>query len=129
MARPRGGDQGALGVALAILMTGVLAAASLVVDGGRALAARRHAANVAEGAARAAVAAQLGRHVDPRLAAEAARRHAAAAGIAAADIDVAVYDDEVHVVVTERRAAVFAALGGVENLTMRGEGAARATYD
>jgi Flp pilus assembly protein TadG len=128
MAR-HGGDRGAIGVALAILMTGVLAAASLVVDGGRALAARRHAANVAEGAARAALAVQPGREVDHRLAAEAARRHAAAAGIAAADVDVAVSDGEVHVVVTERRAAVFLALGGIENLVMRGEGAARTTYD
>jgi Flp pilus assembly protein TadG len=125
----RGGDRGAIGVALAILMVGVLAAASLIVDGGRALAARRYAANVAEGAARAAVAAQPGRDVDPRLAAEAARRHAAAAGIAAADVDVEVSDGEVHVVVTARREAVFLALGGVESLTMRGEGAARATYD
>jgi hypothetical protein len=35
----------------------------------------------------------------------------------------------VHVVVTERRTAVFLALGGVEDLTMRGQGAAQTTYD
>jgi Flp pilus assembly protein TadG len=129
MARRLRGERGAIGVALAILMTGVLAAASLVVDGGRALAARRHAANVAEGAARAAVAAQLGRDIDLRVAATAARRHAAAAGIAARDVAVSVSAGEVHVVVTERRTAVFLALGGVEDLTMRGQGAAQTTYD
>jgi hypothetical protein len=32
------------------------------------------------------------------------------------------------VVVTERRTAVFLALGGVDELTMRGRGAARTTF-
>jgi Flp pilus assembly protein TadG len=128
MRRQRHRDRGAIGVALAILMTGVLAAAALVVDGGRALAARRHAANTAEGAARAAVAAQLGREIDPRLATAAARRHALAAGVPATDVSVSVADGEVHVTVTERRTAVFLALGGVDELTMRGEGAARTTF-
>jgi Flp pilus assembly protein TadG len=129
MATRATGEHGAIGIALAILMTGVLAAAALVVDGGRALAARRHAANTAEGAARAAVAAQLGRDIDSIVATEAARRHAGAAGIDTADVAVSVADGEVRVVVTERRRAVFLGIGGVEELTMRGEGAARTTFD
>jgi len=129
MATRATGEHGAIGIALAILMTGVLAAAALVVDGGRALAARRHAANTAEGAARAAVAAQLGRDIDSIVATEAARRHAGAAGIDVADVAVSVADGEVRVVVTERRRAVFLGIGGVEELTMRGEGAARTTFD
>jgi Flp pilus assembly protein TadG len=127
--RPRHrSDRGAIGVALAILLVGVLAAAALVVDGGRAMAARRHAANTAEGAARAAVAAQPGRDIDLALATAAARHHALAAGVPAADITVSVVDGEVRVVVTERRTAVFLALGGVDELTMRGRGAARTTF-
>jgi hypothetical protein len=116
-------------VALAVLMTGVLGSAALIVDGGRALAARRHAANTAEGAARAAIAAQLGHELDLRLATDAARRHASAAGVPATDVAVSIHGDEVHVVVTERRSAVFLALGGVDQLTMRAAGSARTTFD
>jgi Flp pilus assembly protein TadG len=123
------GSTGAVGVALALLMIGVLAAAGLVFDAGRAMAARRHAANVAEGAARAAIAAQLGREINVDVASRAALHHAAGAGISADQVVVSVRGEEVRVVVTERRDAVFLTLGGIEQMTMRGEGAARTTFD
>ncbi|MCY7300340.1 MAG: pilus assembly protein TadG-related protein, partial [Ilumatobacteraceae bacterium] len=45
-------DGGAISVVMVILLVRVLGGAGLVVDGGRALGARRHASNTAEAAAR-----------------------------------------------------------------------------
>lgn len=131
------GDQGSVsGVWMMFMLVVVLAAAGLVFDGGRALQGERYAANVAAGAARAGVAAQtlasleqLGGplQLDPAVAQDAALRHAAAAGIAAADVAVVVAGGDVTVTVTVRRQAVFIALAGSPELIMRATGTARFT--
>ena len=137
--RPRmcRGDEGSVsGVWMMFMLIIVLAAAGLVFDGGRALQGERYAANVAAGAARAGVAAQtlasleqLGGplQLDPAVAQDAALRHAAAAGIAAADVAVVVAGGDVTVTVTVRRQAVFIALAGSPELIMRATGTARFT--
>jgi hypothetical protein len=131
------GDEGSVsGVWMMFMLIIVLAAAGLVFDGGRALQGERYAANVAAGAARAGVAAQslasleqLGGplQLDPAVAQDAAVRHAAAAGIAAADVAVVVAGGDVAVTVTVRRQAVFIALAGNPELVMHATGTARFT--
>lgn len=125
-------DRGSLSVVMMFLVVITLAAAGLIVDGGRAMAARRHAANTAEAAARWAVATQsLSTGFDPDTAASLARSHAERAGVAPADIDVTVRyrpEPEIVVTVTEHRTAVFAALGGVDELTVRATGSAIYVY-
>jgi Flp pilus assembly protein TadG len=48
-------DRGSISVILVFLVVIALGGAGLIVDGGRAMSARRHASNTAEAAARAAV--------------------------------------------------------------------------
>lgn len=108
-----------------LLLVVVLGGAGLVVDGGRAMAARRHAANVAEGAARAgASTVSPSTGLDPRRAAAAALDHATRAGISSADVRVAVSGDTVTVTVIERRRTVFLVLGGLTTLTVHATGSA-----
>jgi Flp pilus assembly protein TadG len=125
-------DRGALSVVMMFLVVVTLAAGGLIVDGGRALAARRHAANTAEAAARWAVATQsLSTGFDPDTAASLAHSHAERAGIAPGDIDVVVRyrpEPEIVVTITERRDAVFLALGGADELTVRATGSAMYVY-
>jgi Flp pilus assembly protein TadG len=125
-------DRGSLSIVMMFLVVITLAAGALILDGGRAMAARRHAANTAEAAARWAVATQsLSTGFDPDSAASLARAHAERAGVAPADIDVAVRyrpEPEIVVTITEHRTAVFAALGGADDLTVRATGSAMYVY-
>lgn len=128
-------DRGSLSVMLTVLVLVTLAGGGLVVDGGRAMAARRHAANTAEAAARTAVSrSSLTAGFDPDRAVELAVDHAVRSGVDPADVDVTVRtgptgEPEVVVTVVERRTTVFLALGGAEQLTVRASGAATFLYD
>ncbi|MBI5089711.1 MAG: hypothetical protein HZB15_12885 [Actinobacteria bacterium] len=125
-------DRGSLSIVMMFLVIITLAAAALIVDGGRAMAARRHAANTAEAAARWAVATQsLSTGFDPDTAASLARSHAERAGIAPGDVEVEVRyrpEPEIVVTITEHRTAVFLALGGADDLTVRATGSAMYVY-
>lgn len=128
-------DRGSLTVMLAVLVLVTLGGGALVVDGGRAMAARRHAANTAEAAARTAVArTSLTDGFDPDRAVELAVDHAVRSGVAPGDVEVTVRtgptgQPEVVVTIVERRTAVFLALGGADELTVRATGAATFLYE
>jgi Flp pilus assembly protein TadG len=125
----RRADRGDLLVSLMLLVVVVLAGAGLIVDGGRVMAARRHASNIAEGAARAAVSSTTPvRDFQPDTAREAAIDHAVRSGISAGDVAVVVRDGSVTVTVTERRRSVFLVLGGWETVTVQGTGTATVVY-
>jgi Flp pilus assembly protein TadG len=92
-----------------------LGAAGLVVDGGRALAARRHAAGTAEAAARFAITRQsLTTSFDSDAAVEIRNR--------------ADGRPEIVVTITERPTAIVLGLAGVESLTVHATGSAIAVY-
>lgn len=122
------GDRGVIGVSMMLLVTVTLGGAALIVDGGRALAARRHAAGVAEAAAREAVSAQsLALGFDPDAAVRVARSFAERSGIAPSDITVRIGTapsgaPEVEVTIVERRRTVFLVLGAVDEMTVRATG-------
>ena len=125
----RRADRGDLLVSLMLLVVVVLAGAGLIVDGGRVMAARRHASNIAEGAARAAVSSTTPvRDFQPDTAREAAIDHAVRSGISVGDVAVVVRDGSVTVTVTERRRSVFLVLGGWETVTVQGTGTATVVY-
>ncbi|MFZ9630199.1 MAG: pilus assembly protein TadG-related protein, partial [Ilumatobacteraceae bacterium] len=116
-------------VSLMLLVVVVLAGAGLIVDGGRVMAARRHASNVAEAAARAAVSSTTPVRSYTESAARAAALDAAArSGVEPADVVVVVRLESVTVTITERRRSVFLVLGGWETVTVRGTGTARVVY-
>lgn len=122
-------DRGSISVVMVLLLVVVFAGAGLIVDGGRAMTARRHAANTAEAAARAAVStATPVSGFDPTTARAAAISHAARAGVAARDVKVVVGADFVTVTVTERRDTVFLILGGKSTMTVTASGTARVVY-
>ena len=122
-------DRGAISVVMTLLLVIALAGAGLIVDGGRAMVARRHASNTAEAAARAAVStATPVSGFDRETARDAAIEYANRAGIATADVAVDVGVDYVTVTVTERRSTVFLILGGQEVMTVRATGTARVAY-
>lgn len=124
-----GADRGDLLVSLMLLVVVVLAGAGLIVDGGRVMAARRHASNIAEGAARAAVSSTTPvRDFQPDTARQAAIDHAVRSGIGVGDIAVEVGLDSVTVTITERRRSVFLVLGGWETVTVQGVGSATVVY-
>lgn len=122
-------DRGAISVVLMFLLMIAFAGAGLIVDGGRAMVARRHASNTAEAAARAAVStATPVSGFDRETARAAAIEYANRAGAATADVEVDVGVDYVTVTVTERRSTVFLILGGQETMTVRATGTARVAY-
>ena len=122
-------DRGAIAIVMIILLVMVLGGAGLVVDGGRALAARRHASNTAEAAARAAVStATPVAGFDRDAARRAALSYAARAGVPASDVRVVGGVDYVTVTIVERRDTVFLILGGQETMTVQASGTARVTY-
>lgn len=127
-------DRGSLSVVLMLITVVVFGGAALVVDGGRALTARRHAANVAEASARAAVASQsLSTGFDADRATGVAREHAERSGVEAGDVVVEIRtgvtgEPEIVVTITERRRTVFLVLGGASDLTVRASGAATFLY-
>lgn len=129
---PVGRDVGALSIVMMFLTVIVLGGAALIVDGGRALTARRHAANTAEAAARSAVADQsLTGGFDADSAAAIARAYAERSGIEPADVQVRVLyqpEPEVTVTITEHRTTVFMILGGADQLTVRATGSATFVY-
>jgi len=112
-----------------LLLVVALGGAGLVVDGGRTMAARRHASNTAEAAARAAVAtATPVASFDPVIARSAALSYARRAGVRASDVRVVVGVDFVRVTITERRSTVFLVLGGRSTLTVTATGIARVVF-
>lgn len=127
-------DRGSLTIISMFLLVIALSGAALIVDGGRALAARRHAANTAEAAARFAVADQsLTAGFDENLAVAVARSHAQRSGVDAGDVTVAIRTDqagrpEVVVTVTEHPTTVFLVLGGRADMTVSATGAATFVY-
>jgi Flp pilus assembly protein TadG len=124
-----GHDRGSISVVMSIMLVMVLSGAGLVVDGGRAMAARRHASNIAEAAARAAVStATPVSGFDPATARSAAIDYATRAGVDPVDVVVEVRPDAVRVTVTERRRTVFLVLGGRSTMTVRATGVARVVY-
>lgn len=124
-----GRDRGAISVVMVILLVMVFGGAGLVVDGGRALVARRHASNTAEAAARAAVSALSPVTGFNRDAARvAAMSYATRAGVATADVRIEVGANFVTVTIVERRDTVFLILGGEETMTVEASGTARVTY-
>lgn len=129
MACQRSADRGSIALIMMLMLVVVLAGAGLIVDGGRAMIARRHASNTAEAAARAAVStATPVSGIEPEAARQAAMRYAALAGIEAGDIEVIVGTDVVTVTVVERRRTVFLVLGGIQTMTVRATGTARLHY-
>jgi Flp pilus assembly protein TadG len=122
-------DRGAISVAMVFLLTLVLSGGGLILDGGRAMVARRHAANIAEAAARVAVStATPVQPFDMSQAQDLAMDFAGRAGIPASDVVVTVSPDVVTVTVTERRRAIFLAFGGVPSMTVRATGHARVVF-
>lgn len=127
-------DRGAFGAAALVLVVVTLGGAALVVDGGRAMAARRYAANTAEAAARVGAATADPRHgLDPQAAVAAARSHAERSGVGPSDLSVTVGRDaagrpEVVVTITARRRTVMLVLAGAEVLTVRATGSAVPLY-
>jgi len=112
-----------------LLLVMALAGGGLILDGGRAMVARRHASNTAEAAARAAVSTATPVSGFDRVSARAAAVvYASRAGVSAADIEVEVGLDYVTVTITERRSTVFLILGGQETMTVRATGTARVAY-
>ncbi len=126
---PANADRGVIGVMLCMLVIVCLAGAGLVVDGGRALIARRHASNTAEAAARAGVATGSPlTGLDPRAAQAAAVSYAVRSGVPSTDVSVVVDAGTVAVTIVERRATVFLILGGQSTITVRAIGTARFEY-
>ncbi len=122
-------DRGEVAVVLMMLVLITLLGAALVVDGGRAMSARRHASNVAEAAARAAVStATPVDPLDPVAARRAAFAYTTRSGIPATDVSVIVRADRVRVTIVERRSAIFLALSGQSQLTVRASGEARLVF-
>ena len=122
-------DRGSLAIAMMFLVIITLVGGGMLVDGGRVLAARQHAFNIAQGAARSAAA--LGAPMDPVDAAtarSAAMSYAQRAGIAASDVSVSTVRGVVTVTVVERRSAVFTALVGKANFTVRAVGVAELVW-
>ena len=119
-------ERGEIGPVMILYVVIILAAAGLVFDGGRLLAAKRDAANRAEAAARAAAATLSPvAGLDPDTARTAAVEYLAAVGVPTNDATVIVIGDEVIVTVTEHRPQVFFALAGITNAAVTSTGRAR----
>jgi Flp pilus assembly protein TadG len=125
-------DRGSLSIVMMFLIIVVLGGAALVVDGGRAMTARRHAANTAEAAARSGVASQsLAVGFDADAAAAVARSVALRSGVEGADVDVRFVDGtrpQLIVTITEHPGTVFLVLGGADEMTVRASGSAIFVY-
>lgn len=123
-------ERGTVTVFVAVFMIALLAVAGLVIDGGRTLAARREAANIAESAARAgaqaidehAARAGEGARIDPAAARRRAETYLASSGHSGT---VSVEGDTVLVEVTIERRLFILGLTGLGDVTVRAHGAAR----
>lgn len=126
----RRADDGQVTPFVVLLTVALLLCAGLVVDGGRILTARREAADVAGGAARAGAQAvsvdelrASGRQVlDPGQARAEAEAYLAQAGRTG---DVEVSGDTVRVTVRETTSMVILGIAGLVDRTVSGTGVAR----
>jgi Flp pilus assembly protein TadG len=124
------GDAGNASIILVLITPAIFGVAGLVVDGGRALNARQHAANHAEQAARAAadvvdvdaIRTGAGLAIDPLPARSAAERYLAAAG-ATGTVSLGVQFVTVTVKATTQTA--FFAVIGVNHISVTGTATAR----
>ncbi len=132
--RGRERDRGTIGVLLMLVVVICLGAGGLVVDGGRAMGARRHAANTAEGAARYAVSSQsLSAEINAAVLRSRALDFAVRSGVGAGNVTVEVdLADPAHpvvrVTITEEVRSVFLTLAGTDVLAVRATGSARFVY-
>lgn len=127
----RPGDDGMVAVLTVLLAVALFALAGLVIDGGRAIAARQHAADLAGQAARAGadsldLTAYRSSGID--LLDAPAARAAACAFVAAAEpgdsCQATVNGDTITVLVTTRTPTVLLGLIGYDTFTTRGEASA-----
>ena len=116
------GEHGSLSAFLAVLSAGLLVLVGLVVDGGRALVAKRHAVDVAEQAARVGAdqlsidALRAGRFsIDPAQAVMAVDRYLASA---ASQGSISVTGDTVTVRVTGDVSTVILGMVGIRQLAV-----------
>jgi Flp pilus assembly protein TadG len=124
------GDAGNASIILVLITPAIFGVAGLVVDGGRALNARQHAANQAEQAARAgadavdvdAIRTGNGLAIDPLAARSAADRYLAAAG---ATGTVSLGPQSVTVTVRASTQTAFFAVIGVKHISVTGTATAR----
>jgi Flp pilus assembly protein TadG len=124
------GDVGNASIILVLITPAIFGVAGLVVDGGRALNARQHAANQAEQAARAAADAVdvdairtgAGLAIDPLAARRAAERYLAGAG---ATGTVSLGPQSVTVTVKASTQTAFFAIIGVNHISVTGTATAR----
>jgi Flp pilus assembly protein TadG len=124
------GDAGNASIILVLITPAIFGVAGLVVDGGRALNSRQHAANQAEQAARAAADAVdvdairtgAGLAIDPLAARSAAERYLAAAG---ATGTVSLGPQSVTVTVKASTQTAFFAVIGVNHISVTGTATAR----
>jgi Flp pilus assembly protein TadG len=120
-------ERGAVTVFVAIVTVALLAVAGLVTDGGRILAARREAGNVAESAARAgaqAIDVRILRQqnqiaLDPSEAAARARAYLTSTGYHG---DVEADTQHVQVIVTIHRSTLLLGAAGVHDFTVTSAG-------
>jgi Flp pilus assembly protein TadG len=124
-------DSGAAAAILVLLAGALLAAGGLVLDGGRAIAGRQHAADVAEQAARAGANAldisTLRTDGVDRLDPAAARRDACQLA-AAADVDgchARVHGDSITVSITNHTPTVLLGLVGINHFSTTSRASAR----
>lgn len=122
-------DRGMVGIAACLMIVVVLAGATLIFDGGRALNERRQIINTAEAASRAGVATADETGLDASTAESAARRYVSNAGVAGGDI---ISIDVTRTTVTVRLRAqtdgVFTSLLGNDTITVTGTGSAAWNY-
>ncbi|MET0146099.1 MAG: pilus assembly protein TadG-related protein [Ilumatobacteraceae bacterium] len=122
-------DRGLVGIASVLMIIVVLAGATLIVDGGRALVAQRQIINVAEGAARAGVATADRFGLQESEARAAAADHVAAAGVPDSDVvSISVSASTVTVTLEAHRTGVFTSLLGNPTFTVTGTGTAVWSY-
>jgi uncharacterized membrane protein len=123
-------DRGLAGIASVLLLVVVLAGATLIFDGGRALVAQRQIINVAEGAARAGAATADRHGLQEREARAAAAAHVASAGVPDSDVvSITVSPTTVTVSLVARRTGVFTSLLGNPTIVVTGSGSAVWSYD
>jgi hypothetical protein len=125
-----GDDRGLASIAAVMLIVVVLAGATLVFDGGRALVAQRQIINVAEAAARAGAATADRHGLQQGPATDAATAYVDAAGIPDSDVmAITVTDQRVTVTLQAHRTGVFTSLLGNPTITVTGRGSAQWSFD
>lgn len=126
----RRGDRGSVSVSLTLLVVVVLAGGGLIFDGATYLAAGRHASNVGEGAARAAVATgSPDEGLSEAEARAAAIGHAVSLGVPASDTSVSFPSrTTVVVTITVRRQTSLIQLFGSSTIAVTSTGQAELTF-